>query len=694
MRRIWLPISALMLVMAVGAAVTVAAGMATNAASEAKTWPGGLKVIQQYPFQCLAATAVLGLAAAVALWWLQRLVDHRQQEWLPARHRPEPWVVQRPTVVSEVVAELRRGTVTVGVTTALQGAGGFGKTTVAQMVWADRRVLRLFKQRVYWVTLGRDVQTKEAIAARVNDVIALIDPAQQPTFTDPQAAGQALGALLDRGPRRLLILDDVWEDYQLKPFQSGRGARLITTRNPYLIPGANLVQVDQMTEGQARTLLTWNLPPLPEAVIKDLLGVTGRWALLLHLANKILLDQARRSSDLARLARDLCDKLRRRTLDVDELSGASRRALDVGDSQQRREAVTATIEASTGLLTGTEPDRFAELAVFVEDETVPVPLVTRLWQATGSLDEMATRDLCGRLAELGLLTLSPTATGGFIAIHDVIRDYLLEKLADRAGPATVRDLHGRLLDAVAATLPPAEPLQPAHVRQRRPVAAADHDLGEVVWQLQHDLGPQVLVAGAHGRPRRPAGGTRRHRRPVHPRASSWVRSAGRINNPRVPRNSPDARRATCSSASSRRACDTCPVDHLPAFAVASSASRRPITHRRSRSAAASAAVANRSARPGSHFTVNVCTPGWYESPVQEHTGARITVGLSARRHCGEARSGRRRSYRVVMSKFGSPDLQTEVFEGGSPAADQPTGIPDQAHRERGGPGPRQSGTGP
>jgi ABC-type molybdenum transport system ATPase subunit/photorepair protein PhrA len=38
---------------------------------------------------------------------------------------------------------------TVGITTSLYGAGGFGKTTLAQMVCADRR----FRGRVHWVAV-------------------------------------------------------------------------------------------------------------------------------------------------------------------------------------------------------------------------------------------------------------------------------------------------------------------------------------------------------------------------------------------------------------------------------------------------------------------------------------------------------------------------------------------------------------
>ena len=160
------------------------------------------------------------------------------------------------------------GAGTVGITTGLYGAGGFGKTTLAQMVCADRRVRRRFGGRVYLVTVGRDVRGAAAIAAKVNDVIKLV-AGEDATFTDPQLAGQQLGSLLDAGPRRLLVLDDVWEPEQLAPFTEGgkRCARLVTTRVPELLAGrGTAVRVDQMSPEQARALLTSGLPQLDPAV--------------------------------------------------------------------------------------------------------------------------------------------------------------------------------------------------------------------------------------------------------------------------------------------------------------------------------------------------------------------------------------------------------------------------------------------
>ena len=118
-------------------------------------------------------------------------------------------------------------------------------------------------------------------------------PGEHKYFGDPDQAGQELGALLDTGRPRLLILDDVWELAQLRPFiQGGRQCtRLVTTRDPGLLGVDVAVKVDRMSQDEARKLLTDQLPQLDPALAEDLVAVTGRWPLLLRLVNKILVSR-------------------------------------------------------------------------------------------------------------------------------------------------------------------------------------------------------------------------------------------------------------------------------------------------------------------------------------------------------------------------------------------------------------------
>jgi NB-ARC domain len=138
-------------------------------------------------------------------------------------------------------------------------------------------------------------------------------------------AAEHLAAVLAEGPRRLVILDDVWFDDQLAAFPvAGRCARLVTTRVGSLVAGQSVpVRVDQMSPKQARAVLTAGLKPVPPPVIIDGLVVEcGRWPLLLRLVNKIMVDQARSRTDVADMARESLDQLRGGgAIQVDALTG-------------------------------------------------------------------------------------------------------------------------------------------------------------------------------------------------------------------------------------------------------------------------------------------------------------------------------------------------------------------------------------
>ena len=432
--------------------LSLAAGIAAVAFLVAVVADRGL-ILASYLAGVVAAVA--GVVAAVPAVWPSGSTSSAP---LPAEIEVPKWLVDRPTELQDVVRALLGGrSGAVAITTGLHGAGGFGKTTLAAMVCADRRVRRHFGGRIYMVTVGRDVRGPAAIAALVNDVTRLVAgeaAGERATFTDPEKAGIWLGAQLAAGPRRLLVLDDVWEAEQLAPFASvgRRCTRLVTTRVPELLAGSNAaVWVDQMSADQARSLLTARLPLLAPAIVEGLLSVTGKWPLLLRLVNRILAEAAATDPDM-RAAEQLLKRLRAGGPSVvDALTGEASRALDVGNPRDRARAVRATIEASTNLLSPQESQRFSELAVFAADETIPFGLIAQLWRATARLDELEVSASLTRLVNLAMASPGIDEGGG-IRLNDVVRDFLRKDV----GRQHLIKLNNILLDALSASLPTAK----------------------------------------------------------------------------------------------------------------------------------------------------------------------------------------------------------------------------------------------
>ncbi len=435
--------------------VSAVTSLAENAATGQDQWPGPLDAIRQHAWFVLGAGLVAALILAV--YALRR--DGGADEGTGSPPPPAPpqipqWVVDRDQA-DQVAAALchRRGQRSVGITATagLHGAGGFGKTTLAEMVWADDRVQRRFKGRIYRITLGLDVRSRAAIAAKVAEANRFIT-GDTTVFEDADLAGAHLGRLLDTRRPLLLILDDVWTSEQLQPFLIGgaRCRRLITTRLPELLPtSAHQVKVDEMSTAQARQVLTFSLSgTLPEETMRGLLKVTGRWPLLLRLANRLIHRRMATGVTPADAGAAVLAQLRRQgPAGLDPAD-----TVDLNDPRARQTAVRAAVEAGTTLLPPEGYIRFTELGVFAEDEAIPIQLIITLWRATAALNEEQARELCAMLSGLSLLDLDPT-DGGRVQLHDVIRDFLRSRLGDQR----LQDLHQMLVDGAAADIPPAGP---------------------------------------------------------------------------------------------------------------------------------------------------------------------------------------------------------------------------------------------
>jgi WD40 repeat protein len=369
------------------------------------------------------------------------VLDHQppvRRPWMaPAPTGP---VVERPGLVEPLLAALLApGTTPIGVTTAIEGAGGFGKTTLAAEVSRmENRLTARFPGGLLWITLGRQVSGAE-LANRVNTVCDAIT-GRPSTSTDPEVAGIRLGELLDQRPSTLLVIDDVWTASQLKPFLIGGlgHRRLITTRTSGLVPpGAVSILVDTMSHDESRSMLRAGLPHLADTALDQLGRLTGRWPMLLALANGLIAEYVRQGASVTRAAEWVIERL---TVD-----GPA--ALDVNDPEDRAQAVAATMTASIEQLDPLERERYLDLGIFPEDVDIPLDVLTLLWGVRGPMSPRAAEQFVARLVQ-ARLAIGVWQDGPGLRLHDVIRGYLRHQ----RGPAQLVWVNGAFLNAARELL--------------------------------------------------------------------------------------------------------------------------------------------------------------------------------------------------------------------------------------------------
>ena len=337
---------------------------------------------------------------------------------LPSDH------VQRSAEFAQLVAYLLAGREkTVAITATIRGAGGFGKTTLAQALCHDPRIRAAFPDGILWTTVGDDPANILPGLRKLYQALTR----QEAQFVDQHdAVLQLRQRLADR--RCLLVIDDVWNAAHLQPFLEGGAqcARLVTTRIASVIPkGAEVVALDAMPVNEATALLGAGLTGVDPQALAALARRLGEWPLLLKLVNRRLYDDITQyglapAAALAKIA--------------EELDEFGLTAFDVHDAAERSQAVAATIGLSLRRLQPAAPygrtpvdegARFRELAIFPEDTPIPLSTVALLWQQTGNLSAGATERLCRRLADLALiLRFDPQAAT--LLLHDVTHQYLVD----------------------------------------------------------------------------------------------------------------------------------------------------------------------------------------------------------------------------------------------------------------------------
>jgi WD40 repeat protein len=374
-----------------------------------------------------------GIPSSRVIGELRRLTDVRQPP-LMTPVLPDG-TVDRPDVITRIVDLLLAGPATIGVTTGLVGAGGFGKTTAAILACHHPVVVQRFPGGVLWAELGEH-PSSEHLALIINGLCHRLTAG---TFSaaDPRDAGRQLGDLLSERPATLLVLDDVWRSQDLDPFRvrtANPATLLVTTRIPDVLPrGVRRVRVDEMSRDSARELLSSGLAPLASDTVERLLTLTGGWALLIAQINGRLDWGSTNGADITAVAAE----------EIDRLAEYGPAGPDLSDSTQRKNAIAASIERSLVLLTEKGRHRYRQLAIFPEDSQIHRDILSLLW----NIPAPVAGAFCEELARLSLIQ-SYRADQGSLRLHDVLRSLLRHQLS----PESLRNINHDFLDHAAAVL--------------------------------------------------------------------------------------------------------------------------------------------------------------------------------------------------------------------------------------------------
>lgn len=405
--------------------------------------------------------------------------------------------VERPEKFEEIKRKLldSRGE-PVAITAALRGAGGYGKTSLANALCHDPDIREAFDGGILRVTLGEKC---DDLVGFVAELIVMLT-GERPDVTRLDAAKARLAEALD-DRRCLLVIDDAWRAEDLAPFlhrgPKDQTTRLVTTRDDAVLPSdAVRVPVDAMTSSQALSVLAHGLPTgtldAHRHRLDALAARLGEWPLLLALANGVLRARVDRGSTVA-AALDYAE----RALEQRGLGGA----FPTRDPTARRTTAAGTLDLSLEQLTAEERLRFRDLAVFVEDAEIPVPAALGLWHQTAGLDPLDGEDLLTRLDQLSLL-IDLDLGRSIFRLHDVFRALMRSDLSQ----AELAGLDGALMAHFRSTCPHGDLAQLTDVYGLRHAIAhlhgsGDADIADALlldpgW-MQNKLGPlgiQLLLA--------------------------------------------------------------------------------------------------------------------------------------------------------------------------------------------------------
>lgn len=329
----------------------------------------------------------------------------------------------------------KRTTNITALTAALRGAGGFGKSTLANAVCADIRIKKTFSDGIFWVDLGEKISST-LIAEKINHLLKALGM-EYAAFTDFRDASKKLRETL-ANRRVLLVIDDVWNNAHLDPFLQGgvECAHLVTTRDSNTLPlDTNIILVDSASPRQALQMLSKDLPKGEDDLLLKLSEKLWNWPLLLGLANGQLRREVHQNHATLGTAVE-------KALQLYESRGLT--AFDLKNPIERNQAAGLALDISVEQMTSFDRENLILLAVFPENTVIPLTALQALWGRTTSLKESDVTAYCSQFASASFIQQYDVETSSF-RIHAVIHEYLALKLDNRRLEAH-RDLIEGYLD--------------------------------------------------------------------------------------------------------------------------------------------------------------------------------------------------------------------------------------------------------
>jgi nucleoside phosphorylase len=295
--------------------------------------------------------------------------------------------------------------------TALHGMGGIGKSVLARALCEDSQVQSNFPDGILWCTLGQAPDLTQLLRTLVEHLRGVVRE-NVPTVAGLSAE---LGNLL-RARRCLLVLDDLWQRGHAEPLLvGGPGCRvLLTTRDAEVARaiGAQIQRVDLLREDDAIQLLEhWaegHLDVAEGTLKREIIGELGRLPLAIRLAGSQL-----RRWPPTRWLKEFRE--RRMRLREQRPKGHAHDDLET--------ALALSIEA----LGAEARQRYLRLAIFKEDEPIPLVAATRLWFGPPDGDDIEADLLLQDLAARALIDYDPATQRA--GVHDLLRDLIFEQLS-------------------------------------------------------------------------------------------------------------------------------------------------------------------------------------------------------------------------------------------------------------------------